>query len=191
MDRNSTTYVNWQQRATEFSPGDVVVQFGGFDSMAGRVTAVWPAIGMIDVEFPTGSKRFPAEELQRFDGDGNAMPPTDDSVPGGQPTVSVPGGPYKQASFERVAEAHRKRSIYWASKDRKYRMTSGEHEAGCPNCPKCKEVPLRRAVYKRRDGSSDKLMACPNCMFLIKDADIVNFGPAIAGEIETEIGGTD
>ncbi len=191
MERSATTYVNWQQRATEFSVGDVVVPFGGFDSMSGRVTAVWPAIGMIDVEFPTGSKRYPAEELQRFDGDGNAMPPTDDSVPGGQPTVSVPGGPYKQASSERVAEAHMKRSLYWASKDRKYRMTSGEESAGCPNCPKCKDVPLKRAIYKRRDGSSDRLMGCPGCMFLIKDADIVNFGPAIADEIETEIGGTD
>jgi hypothetical protein len=46
-------------------------------------------------------------------------------------------------------------------------------------------VPLKRAVYKRRDGSSDKLMGCPGCMFLIKDADIVNFHP-VADEIEVE-----
>lgn len=186
MSREASTFVNYQQRATEFSVGEVVVPFGGFDSMSGRVTAVWPAIGMIDVEFPTGSKRYPAEELQRFDKDGDAQPPTDDSVPGGQPTVSVPGGPYKEACSERVAEAHQKRSIYWASRDRKYRMTSGEEAGGCPNCPKCKDIPLKRAVYKRRDGSSDRLMGCPGCMFLIKDADIVNFGPTVVDEVEIE-----
>jgi hypothetical protein len=140
---------------------------------------------MIDVEFPTGSKRYPAEELQRFDANGDAQPPTDDSVPGGQPTVSVPGGPYKQASPEKIAEAHRKRSLYWASKDRKYRMTADEAGSDAVNCPRCKDVPLKRAVYKRRDGSSDKLMGCPGCMFLIKDADIVNFHP-VADEIEVE-----
>jgi hypothetical protein len=191
VDRLSSTHVNYQERATEFSVGEVVVPFGGFDSMAGRVIAVWPAIGMIDVEFPTGSKRYPAEDLQRFDGNGNANPPTDESIPGGLPMVSVPGGPDKKASSERVAEAHQKRSLYWASKDRKYRMTSGEEHSGCPNCPKCKDVPLKRAIYKRRDGSSDRLMGCPGCMFLIKDADIVNFGPTIADEVETEIGGMD
>lgn len=188
MGRNATTNVNYQQRAAEFSVGEVVVPFGGFDSMSGRVTAVWPAIGMVDVEFPTGSKRYPAEDLQRFDKDGDAQPPTDDSVPGGQPTVSVPGGPYKRTSSERVAEAHQKRSIYWASKDRKYRMTTGE-AGGHPNCPRCKDVPLKRAVYKRRDGSSDRLMGCPGCMFLIKDADIVNFGPIAEVEVEVERAG--
>jgi hypothetical protein len=165
-----------------------VVPFGGFSDMGGRVTALWPAIGMADVEFPTGSKRYPVEELQRFDAQGNVQPPIDDSVPGGQPTVSVSGGPYKQGSAERVAEAHVKRSLYWASKDRKYRMTGGEPH---PNCPKCEDTPLKRAVYKRRDGSSDRLMGCPGCMFLIKDADIVNFGPVSADEIEVEIEGTN
>jgi hypothetical protein len=185
LDRTSTSYVNYQQRASEFAVGDVVVPFGGFESFAGRVTAVWPAIGMVDVEFATGSKRYPVEEIQRFDPDGNADPPKDDSVPGGQPTVSVPGGPFKGASAMKVADAHRKRSLYWASKDRKYRMRADEAGSGSPSCPRCKDVPLKRAIYKRRDGSSDKLMGCPGCMFLIKDADIVNFHP-VADEIEVE-----
>ena len=183
MKRSSANVVvNYQQRATAFSVGDVVAPFGGFDAASGRVTAVWPAIGMVDIEFPTGSKRLPVEDLQRFDGSGNAVPPHTDSVPGGQPTVSVPGGP---ASAARVASAFRKRALYWASRNRKYRMAQPEMESGCPSCPKCgPDTPLQRATYKRRDGSSDRLLSCPGCMFLIKDADIVNLGPSADVEVE-------
>jgi hypothetical protein len=45
---------------------------------------------------------------------------------------------------------------------------------------------LKRAIYKRRDGSSERLLGCPGCMFLIKDADIVNFGPVVESEVELE-----
>jgi hypothetical protein len=181
----SNSIVNYQQRATEFSVGDMVAPFGGFDAAAGRVTAVWPAIGMVDVEFPTGSKRMPVEDVQRFDGEGNADPPHTDSVPGGQPTVSVSGGPTRAASAARVASAFRKRALYWTSRDRKYRMTKPETASGCPSCPKCgPDTRLQKATYKRRDGSSDRLLACPGCMFLIKDADIVNLGPSADVEVE-------
>ena len=185
MRRFAENYVNYQERATEFSVGDVVVPFGLWDSQSGRVTAVWPAIGMVDVEFPSGNARFPVEELQRMGADGQAEPPSTDSTPGGGGTVSVPGGPYpSKKSANRVAQAFVKKSLYWAQKDRQYRMTGPESAAGKPNCPKCPDIPLQRAIYKRRDGSSERLQGCPGCMFLIKDADIVNFGPISAEEIE-------
>lgn len=184
--KTGTNNVNWQERATEFSVGDLVGIFGAYESQAGRVTAVWPAIGMIDVEMPNGNKRFPAEDLQRYDGNGNAAPPTTDSAPGGQPTVSVPGGPYgKSASAERVAEAAVRRALYWASTDRKYKLTRSEKDGGAIGCPKCKEGSLKRAIYKRRDGASERLMGCPGCMFLIKELDIVNF---LGDNAELEVG---
>ena len=176
MNRQAENFVNWQERATEFNVGDVVVPFGMFDSQAGRVTAVWPAIGMVDVEMPNGSKRYPVEELQRFDGNGNAVPTHSESVPGGSPTVSVPGGPSPKTA-SRVAAAYAKKALYWASKDRQYKMTRPESDVGRPCCPRCEGAPqLKRAIYKRRDGSSERLLGCPGCMFLIKDADIVNLG---------------
>jgi hypothetical protein len=181
LNRHAENFVNWQERATEFNVGDVVVPAGMFDSQAGRVTAVWPAIGMVDVEMPGGSKRYPVEELQRLNDDGDVVPTHSNSVPGGTPTVSVPGGP-KTAS--RVAAAFAKQSLYWASKDRQYRMTRPESSEGRPCCPRCEGGPhLKRAIYKRRDGSSERLLGCPSCMFLIKDSDIVNrAGPVLLEE---------
>lgn len=187
MRRFAENDVNYQQRATEFSVGDVVVPFGLWDSQSGRVTAVWPAIGMVDVEFPSGNARFPVEDLQRMGPDGEAKPPATDSTPGGGGTVSVPGGPYGKKTANRVAQAFIKQSLYWAQKDRQYRMTGPEAAGQTPACPKCgPDSPLKKAIYKRRDGSSEHLQGCPGCMFLIKDADIVNFGPVLADEIEIE-----
>ena len=179
--RRAMNNVNYQERATEFSVGDVVTPFGAFDAQTGRVTAVWPAIGMIDVEYPSGNKRYPVEDLQRFDDQGNATPPHTDSVPGGQPTVQVPGGPYGK-SAARVAAAFQRKAIYWKERDRRYQMSRPELDAGCPNCPKCPDISLKKAIYKRRDGSSEKLMGCPECMFLIKEGDILNHPSAVMVE---------
>ena len=181
MFRQADNNVNYQERAAEFSVGDQVVPYGMFADQAGRVTAVWPAIGMVDVEFPNGNKRYPVEDLQRYDSQGNSEPPLTVSTPGGQGSYPV------TASSSRVASAYTKKSIYWATRDRKYRMNRGETASQKPCCPRCEgSPPLRRAVYKRRDGASEKLMGCPGCMFLIKDADIVNFGAVSAEEIEIE-----
>jgi hypothetical protein len=182
MRRSAVNNVNYQERSKEFAVDDVVAPFGVWDAQGGRVTAVWPAIGMVDVEFSVGNRRYPVEDLQRIDSKGNADPPHTNSVPGGQPTVSVPGGP----SDSRVAAAFAKKSLYWAGRDRQYRMTTPEVSAGCPNCPKCLDVPLKKAIYKRRDGSSDRLRGCPDCMFLIKESDIVNLADGNFQSIEIE-----
>lgn len=161
--------VNYQERAAEFSVGDIVVPYGMFRDQAGRVTSVWPAIGMVDVETPTGNRRFPVEDLQRFSEYGSVPSSTDSAPVSGM--VSVPGGPFAS----RVASAYGKMSLYWADKDRRYRMSRSEIDGGCPCCPRCEGAPqLKRAVYKRRDGSSTHLLGCPQCMFLIKETDILN-----------------
>jgi hypothetical protein len=150
--------------------------------MAGSVQAVYPAIGMVEVEFPAGSKRLPVEDLQRLDNDGVAIAITDSTAPAGIGTVSVPGGPYaKKAddkSIGRVARAFVKQSLYWGARDRKYRATKAEIESGHYGCPKCRargiESVMQPANYKRREGISEKLMGCGTCLFLIKKLDIEN-----------------
>ncbi len=181
-----TAYVDYQQRASEFAVGDIVYPFmSGNAANSGRVVAVYPAIGMADVEWPHGSERVPVEDLQQYESKDFEPPePGHDNVPGGADSVSVPGGPEEptkvasldlEASSRRVAEAFVKRSIYWGAKNRKYRATKSEIEAGRYGCPKCRaaEIVLRKVNYKRSEGASDHLMGCPSCMFVIKRSDLI------------------
>lgn len=175
--------VDYQERASEFAPGDFVVPWGNDDSLMGRVTAVWPAIGMVDVEFPSGNKRYPVEDLARVNSEETRfIPPLTNSAPSTE-MVSVPGGPVEplddnermasSVSSSRVAQAWVKSALYWAAKDRRYRATKEECDSGTFNCPKCgPESQLRAAIYKRREGASERLLACGNCLFLIKRDDI-------------------
>lgn len=177
--RNAENYVNYQERATEFAPGDIVVPAGHDDADAGRVTAVWPGIGMVDVEFTAGNKRYPVEDLLRINPEqSKAIPPFTDSTPGGGGTVSVPGGPNKVGSSRRVAEAFVKKALYWSGADRQYKATTAEVATGHYLCPKCRtqgiESVLKPAIYKRRGGVSERLLGCGNCLFLVKKSDIVN-----------------
>lgn len=210
MGKTATTYLDYQQRAAEFRVGDAVVPFGADTHYAGRVVAVFPAIGMVDVEFSYGNKRYPVEELQRIRPSQPVISPMTDSVPGGAGTVPVPNGPYKnvnvidrplptfdvspseQAEAQkgredrikasalasklagRVATAYTKKAIYWNGADRKYRATNEETGTKVYMCPKCKDVVLRKAVYKRVEGQSERLFGCPSCLFLVKRDDITN-----------------
>ena len=175
MANRKAHIVNWQERAAEFSVGDEVFPFMfGDEYGTGRVVQVFPAIGMADVEFPSGVKRYPVEELQRITTE--VHPPKDENIPGGQGTVPVDGGPVPAKTahrIHRIAEAYVKKSLYWASRDRKYRVSREEREAGSYTCPKCKEAALRKAVYKRAEGISERLLGCPSCLFLIKACDIM------------------
>lgn len=154
---------NYQSLATEFHVEDVVVPYGANRDFAGRVTAVWPAIGMVDVVFAAGVKRYPVEDLLRLSEKGNPEPPHTGYVPGGQGTVSVPGGPVAS----RVVKSHQKQALYWAAKDRQYRATAQELTSGSYNCPKCKKAALKKAIYRRVQGQSEHLYGCPTCLFLI------------------------
>ncbi len=271
--KQSNTYVNYQERATEFAVGDPVVPFGvGMESL-GAVTAVWPAIGMVDVEFPHGNRRYPVEELQRVRKDAPIVEPQTDSVPGGSGTVEVSGGPYpmkdevdvphpvaldkaaetvsKQAAplatpvktrqeslnriVPRVAQLWARKqlhklaaeeiqqeikqaakdpeiasivlesqetpqtdktardltALYWNGKDRKYRARQGESDGKRYYCPKCKDVRLQKAVYKREEGKSDRLLGCKQCLFLVRRDDVTGHHELAQELSEPSVDGTD
>lgn len=186
----SAAYVDYQKRSLDFEVGMVVSPtFAHSDIISGRVQAVWPAIGMVDVEWPHGSEKVPVEDLQRLDGDAPVPPSLGDSnIPGGAGTVSVPGGPHpvatRRASARRVALAYLKHALYWAAPDRHYKASGEESESGVFRCPRCKEGELRAASYKRNGGTSERLLACPECLFLIKKCDIIGHPEYLDDESE-------
>jgi hypothetical protein len=162
MKHQANTYYDYQERAKAFSIGQGVSPYHGDSDMGGIVSAVFPAIGMVDVEFPNGIRRYPVEDLKITDTNpldlGQAV-----EVAGGMGQVPVSAG--------RVASMHmNKTAIYWAGVDRKYRMKRTE---GKPHCPKCPETALKPTSYKRRNGVSERLLGCPSCLFLIKRDDLI------------------
>lgn len=179
---NRIAGADFQALAAEFSVGDVVVPYGADRDYSGRVVSVWPGIGMVDVEFPAGTKRYPAEDILRIDEDGNPDPPHDGYVPGGQGTVSVPGGPVAmvvpKGSPQRVAKAFEKTALYWVARDRQYRATTAEASSGQYSCPKCKKAALKKAIYRRIKGQSEHLFGCPSCLFLIARDSLIHPQPA-------------
>jgi len=178
-------FVDYQQRASEFTVGDLAFPYapGVDESQAGTVTAVYPAIGRVDIEFAWASGQYGVEDVQRVT-DIAAKPPSSENTttPGGAGTVGVPGGPVASRTaaqaLDRVVTAYVKHALYWASKDRHYRGTKGECEEGKYACPKCKRdeegnpIHLRPTNYKRSEGKSQRLLGCPECLFLIKTQDI-------------------
>lgn len=78
---NDGGVVVYQERSRDFNVGDTVVFQGGAYTEAGRVTAVHPGIGMLDVEFPSGWERLPVEDVLRLDEAGKPMPPGTNSAP--------------------------------------------------------------------------------------------------------------
>ena len=172
MQRNAYDS-HYQDIAAELSVGDLVVPYGqGTEYSAGRIVALWPGIGMAEVQFSQGSRRYPVEDLVRLNQDRQVDPPHHDSVAGGLPNVPVSGGPV--ISTNRVASAFVKQALYWAARDRKYRPSRAEGGTGSYCCPKCGgDASLRHTTYAREDGRSVKLLACPSCLFLIREDDIL------------------
>ena len=158
-----TVNFDYRERALEFSVDAIVAPLGD-PHTTGRVTDVWPAIGMVDVEWPNGNGRCAVEDLMLLDSSKvmSIPPKTDNST-----RMVHPGG-----MATRVAQAWIKKSIYWAARDRKYRASQTEIESGVYNCPKCKEDTLRRSSYKRLEGKSVKLLVCPSCLFSIRIKDL-------------------
>ena len=90
--RKHSHYTNYQQSALRFSVGDAVrPSVNGLSDTAivGEVVAVFPAIGMVDVQYPEGVKRHPVEEVVHTD---NRPFGIDDSPARGH-YVSLPNGP--------------------------------------------------------------------------------------------------
>jgi len=168
MKRQGHLNPNYQQIATHFEVGNQVVPELAPVEQAGRIVALFPAIGMAEVQFSYGNKRYPVEELRKLNDSCWVDPPTHDSVPGGLPVDEVSGGP----NASRVASAFVKKALYWGAKDRKYRATKQEQDSGKFICPRCRENTLRKAIYKMQEGKRVRLMGCTGCMFLIREDDI-------------------
>lgn len=143
----------------------------GNPSAAGSVVAVWPAIGMVDVQFPHGVTRYPVEDLAvDSTGEvGDTMGPSEGAVTGGSP-VTVSAGPPK-AQAARVASRHLE-AIYWAAKNRLHQLSAEEIRSGRVCCPRCDDEEMRPTVYKRESGKSVRLLCCPACLFLIRRDDV-------------------
>ena len=184
MLKKSTQYVDYQRRSQSFELGMRVYPFlGGNPARSGIVVAIFPSIGMVDVQFPHGSMRYPVEDLVvDTSGDySNVFSEDMGTVPGGIGTFPVSSPPFftheerdgeeknKKKASQRVASRYVKKAIYWYKVDRTYRQCKDEEK---PCCPKCK-TPLGKTVYKRRGGKSEKLLACYTCLFIIKPEDIV------------------
>lgn len=75
-----------------------------------------------------------------------------------------------------LEQARKKDAAYWAATDRKYRATRQELDAKRVNCPKCKQGPMRKATYKMEGGQRVRLLACPQCMHLVKRTDVMGPG---------------
>lgn len=155
MRKKAENNVNYQNRAREFRIGDVVVPYGLWNSQSGRITAVYPAIGMADVEFPIGNKRVPVEALM-IQSDPDVAPP------------------FTNSAVAKTASARRVVALYWADKDRKYRATRSECEQKSVLCPRCPDSHMRKTTFTRAEGASEHLLGCPTCMFLIRFEDIPN-----------------
>lgn len=179
--RRTAAPTNWQARAQEFSVGQAVRLVNGGPADEGRVVAVWPGIGMVDIQFPNASARFPVEDVQRKNPEFDPfVTPKHEDVPGGAGSAAlVPEGSPEAVDkvtkvVSKVASAYLKRALYWAEAGRKYRCTRSEYDSGQYICPRCDDGILRPTVYKRMDNKSVRLMGCPNCLFLIRVQDIVN-----------------
>lgn len=205
---------NWQARGQMFAVGQAVALVNGSPTDEGRVIAVWPAIGMVDVQFPHTNYRLPVEDLQIINpANDSYITPMHETVPGGAGSAAMvsQGKPQNQDLIQgfdppvqlvddigdgidldvmaaRVAKAHIKKALYWNGKDRKYRSTRVEGATGHYSCPKksCEGL-LKPAVYKRQDAASVKLLGCPECMFLIRKQDIVDGSPCDEEVVEEAI----
>lgn len=212
MDKSATTY-DYQARGREFAVNEFVHPIGAGPMDIGRVSQVWPGIGMVQVEFPYGSRRYPVEDVEKINpAQALVIPTSTDNVPGGvevapvsagRPPVLKPDGTQESAGkdstnpgvtvgpdggaspasktatrlttaqmADRILEAHIKKALYWHSADRNYRVNKAEFETGKYACPKCKEGPMKRAIYKMRGGERHRLYICTNCTFVIKQDNI-------------------
>lgn len=236
--------IDYWQLSKDFQQGDFVQKFmpgrSALSPYMGRVTAVMPGIGFVDVQWPFGNERVSPEEVVRVNPDfAFYLPPTlnPSYYPGldtvqtgktahrnGRPlwrtAIELPAGfhrelaklfhkgaseihaydvlwhQFRQANDEAirdevskfylvasnlitsllVEQARKKDAAYWAAPDRKYRATQQEMSSKQIACPKCKHQFLRKATYKMENGQKARLLACPNCMHLVKYSDILGPG---------------
>lgn len=228
--------INYWTLVKDFSVGDTVQQLltgQGVTPYYGRVLAVLPGIGFVDVQWPFGSSRESPEDLIRCSPEMTAyLPPTLDFsyYPGMDAvrqaranapknlwrTTQVPPGFHKDMarlfhagtgevlaydalwrkygattedsdlrdevqkfyrfasnSLDLLIKQHaEKTATYWVSQNRQHRATKAEVDARLPNCPRCGSQ-MRRTTYKMAEGRKIRLFACPQDLYLIRQADIL------------------
>lgn len=192
---------NYQTRALEFQVGDQVRLILGSDTDTGRVVEVYAAIGMLQIQWPNTSSRHPVEDVQKINpGEAQFEAPKFQTVPGGMGTAQVSMGPpiddipinnvkplvenvRRIDEVKKIAQAFVKKSLYWHGANRQYRCKKSELGSGNFLCPKrnCQGT-LRNAIYKREDGQSVRLLACPECLFLIRRQDVIDNSPCESEE---------
>ena len=174
MSQKKKGFANYQQRSYDLEVGDAVIPQYDNNSSVGRVVALYPAIGMADVQFSYGQGRYPVEDIEKVtESQLGASAPNFEDVPGGAGTVSVPGGPRpKTASAEKIASSYMKKALYWDQGPRIYRATRSEQEGGGYCCPKCRHSPLQLRKYKIKG----RLLVCPACNFMIKQENVKGSG---------------
>lgn len=184
---------NWQARGQEFRVGQAVRLIGTGETAEGRVVACYPAIGMVDVQWPHTSNRHPVEDLHIIaPGDDKFVAPMHEDTPGGpgseaelsqgalQDNWIERGDPHiedvREVGFSatKVAKAYVKKALYWHARDRQYRPTRKEFDSKQFCCPRktCDGI-LRQALYKMENGKRIKLHVCPECLFIIRTQDIL------------------
>ena len=111
MQRLATSYVDYQQRARRFEIGmRVYPYFLGKPDKSGVVVQIFPAIGMVDVQFPHGVSRYPLEDLVLdTSGDYQNLANTPDSIPGGRGVVPVSSGPSSKKVASRYLRERKNR----------------------------------------------------------------------------------
>lgn len=166
-DHNAS--VNPQVLARQYSRGDIVAHVSA-PQHGLRVVAVWDGIGMVDVLSAMGQKRIPAEELSLAGSSATVPPEVELDSSTAIQWCSVSRGQSAQ-NIRKLASEFLKKGLYWSGVDRKYRPTRAEKAQKVQLCPKCC-VPMKPTRYKRREGLSERLLACPTCLFLIKPCDI-------------------
>ncbi len=145
-------FVDTQELARTYYPGDVVATFLGNHDAVGRLLAVYPATGMADVQWPHGIQRISVEEIQLVSR--NLTPTISESMSPVQKVMPI-----------------QKQAIYWAAPDRKYRANGDERSSGHYACPRCGKRMLG-ATHRRQGGANMRILACWKCKFLVDPCDI-------------------
>lgn len=111
MQRLATSYVDYQQRARHFAVGmRVYPYFLGKPDKAGVVAQIFPAIGMVDVQFPHGVSRYPVEDLVLdTSGDYKNLTSAPDSLISGEGVVPVSSGPSSKKVAHRYLRERKNR----------------------------------------------------------------------------------
>lgn len=150
-----------------FRVGDLVTPlWARSGTFVGVVIGVYPALWRVDVDWGIWREKISPDELR---------PASTVQRPPIQTAVSPSGAATDARKIASRVAAHalKRRGLYWAAPDRKYRATRSEVEAGRYGCPRCGED-LCKATVRKRDGEHEKILACWGCEFLVDPADVVN-----------------